>query len=207
MDPLILIRVLDVAGIFVFALSGGLVAVRNDLDVLGVVTIAFLPAMGGGTIRDLLLGVPVFWLTDPLTLAVAFIGGMAAFFASDFWPRLRVLVWIDAVGLALFAMVGAYKSATLGHNLAINMIMGAITAAAGGVLRDMVCGEKVMMLREDIYVSAALLGGLVFSLLGYFGLGSTLSLLAGALATFAVRSAGIVFDLDLPRARKREPRG
>lgn len=201
-DPAILIRVLDLAGIYVFALSGGMVAVRNDMDVLGVVVVSFFPAIGGGTLRDLLLDVPVFWLTDPVALMVALLGGLSAFFASSFWARVRALVWIDAVGLALFAMVGAQKAASLGHGFFVTIIMGAITATAGGLIRDVVCGEKTMLLREDIYASAALAGGAVFWACQAFGLDTSLGLILGAGTTMAIRAVAIHFKLNLPKPRQ-----
>ena len=162
MNADLIIRILDVSGVFVFALSGGLVAIRQDMDLFGIIVVAFLPAVGGGTLRDLLLDVPVFWLTDPISLFAATLGGLAAFLSPGFWARLRVLVWIDAIGLSLFAMVGASKALELELSIFIVMIMGTITATAGGLIRDIVCGERAMLLREDIYASAALAGCLVF---------------------------------------------
>lgn len=203
MESLMLLRGLDLTGIFVFAISGGLVAVRNDLDILGVIVVAFLPALGGGTLRDVLLDQPVFWLDDPLTMFVALLGGVSAFFASRFWSRLKVLVWIDAVGLTLFAMVGAHKAAMLGHSFLVVVFMGAITATAGGLIRDIVCGEKAMMLREDIYVTAALLGGSVYWLCTAFDVQASLGLVVGALATFSIRAAAIHFNLNLPKPARR----
>jgi len=196
-----LLRGLDIAGIFVFAISGGLVAARNDLDVLGVIVVAFLPAMGGGTLRDLLLDQPVFWLNDTQTFFVAFAGGAAAFCAPKFLSKLRILVWIDALGLALFSMVGAYKAAELGYGFFVVVFMGAITATAGGLVRDIVCGEKVMMLREDIYVTAALLGCVLYCICNVIEISPSFSLLVGATSVFLIRGCAIIFDLNLPKAR------
>lgn len=100
----------DLLGVFVFALSGGLAAVRLRLDMFGVIVISFMPAIGGGTLRDLLLDVPVFWLKCEIYLFVSITAGLAAFFAPHFWSRMRALVWIDAVGLSLFCVIGASKA-------------------------------------------------------------------------------------------------
>ncbi len=197
-----LVRNLDLAGVFVFALSGGLAAVRQDMDLFGIVVVAFFPAIGGGTLRDLLLNQPVFWLNDRPALMVAALGGLAAFLAPGFWRRLKSLVWIDAVGLSLFAMVGASKALELGHGLVITAIMGAITATAGGLIRDIVCGQKAMLLREDIYGTAALLGGAVFWTARHFDLDPSLALIAGALSVFALRAIAIRFEIDLPKPRR-----
>lgn len=197
-----LVRVLDLAGVFVFALSGGLAAVRQDMDLFGIIVVAFFPAIGGGTLRDLLLDQPVFWLSDRPALAVAALGGLAAFLASGFWSRLKSLVWIDAVGLSLFAMVGASKALELGHGFVITAIMGAITATAGGLIRDIVCSQRAMLLCEDIYATAALMGGAVFWLARHFGLDPSLALIAGALSVLMIRALAIGFDLDLPKPRR-----
>lgn len=202
MNPELLLRIIDMAGIFVFALSGGLAAVRQDMDLFGIIVVAFLPAVGGGTLRDLLLDQPVFWLGDTVSLAIAVAGGLAAFVAPAFWSRMKSLVWVDAVGLSLFAMVGASKALSLGHGLVVVVIMGTLTATAGGLIRDIVCGQKAMLLREDIYATAALLGCVVFFGVQAAGLDLSLSLLAGAVATFAMRALAIRFDLDLPKPRR-----
>ena len=202
MDADLLVRLLDLGGVFVFALSGGLAAVRQDMDLFGIVVVSFFPAVGGGTLRDLLLDQPVFWLNDNLSLGFAALGGLAAFLAPGFWSRLKALVWIDAVGLSLFAMVGAAKAMELGHGLVVTVIMAAITATAGGLIRDIVCGQKAMLLREDIYATAALIGGAVFWAAARFGPDPSLALLAGAFTVFTIRALAIRFDIDLPKPRR-----
>lgn len=199
MDTEALIRILDLSGVVVFALSGGLVAVRHKMDLFGIIVVAFLPAVGGGTLRDLLLDQPVFWLTDHMSLVAALVGGVAAFLSPGFWLRLRALVWIDAVGLSLFAMTGASKAMDLGYGLFVVMIMGTITATAGGLIRDIVCGEEAMLLREDIYATAALIGSVLLYALMYLGVDPSASLLIGAACVLLVRGVAIKFDLSLPK--------
>ncbi len=205
MDADLVLRVLDVGGVFVFALSGGLAAARHGMDLFGIIVVAFLPAIGGGTLRDLLLDQPVFWLSDTSSLAVALCGGVAAFLAPRFWARFTALVWIDAVGLALFAMVGASKALALGHGFAVTVIMGTITATAGGLIRDVVCDDEALLLREDIYATAALAGGAVFwgvsTVISAPGGPSAWALLAGAGAVFVIRALAIRFKLSLPKPR------
>ncbi|MBO6690092.1 MAG: trimeric intracellular cation channel family protein [Henriciella sp.] len=202
-DAEIFLRLIDVAGVFVFALSGGLVAIRQDMDLFGIVVVSFLPAVGGGTLRDLLLDQPVFWLNDPISLLAAMIGGIAAFLSPGFWARLRVLVWIDAVGLSLFAMTGASKALDFGHGIFVVIIMGTITATAGGLIRDIVCGEKAMLLREDIYATAALIGCLVFWILRNVSFDASLSLFLGAVTIFLIRAIAIKYDLNLPKPHSK----
>ena len=203
MDAETFVRAIDIAGVFVFALSGGLVAIRQDMDLFGIIVVSFLPAVGGGTLRDLLLDQPVFWLNDPISLLAAMAGGVAAFLSPGFWARLRVLVWIDAIGLSLFAMTGASKAMGLGHEVFVVIIMGTITATAGGLIRDIVCGEKAMLLREEIYATAALIGCLIFWALNNANIDASLSLILGATSVFLIRSIAIRFDLNLPKPRSR----
>ncbi|MEL6365974.1 MAG: trimeric intracellular cation channel family protein [Pseudomonadota bacterium] len=194
-----LLALLDYAGVFVFALSGGLTAVRHRLDLFGVAVVALLPAVGGGTVRDLLLDAPVFWLENEAYVALAAGAGVAAFAAPRFWSKLKVLVWFDALGLALFAVVGAAKAYALGHGALVVVIMGTITATFGGLIRDVVCNETPMLLREEIYATAALAGAGVYWLSRDLGATNTAGLLIGGGVAFAIRWAAIVFKLSAPK--------
>ena len=198
-EPQELIELVDRIGVFVFALSGGMVAVRHRMDLLGVLVISLFPAVGGGTLRDLLLGVPVFWLTDQASLILALSAGLAAFFFANFWARLHALVWVDAAGLALFAVVGASKAYAVDGSFLVSVFMGAMTATAGGLIRDVVCNESPMLLREEVYATAAIAGAATYWLAREAGMAGQESLVVGALVAFAVRAAGIVFNLRLPR--------
>ena len=202
MDPELFLLFADRAGTFVFALSGGIAAVRRDMDLFGVIMLAFLPAVGGGTLRDLLLDVPVFWLEDTWALLFALAGGLAAFFAAstiDAWKPLR---WADAAGLALFAVAGAAKAAELGFNIVVMLLMGIITATFGGLLRDVVANREPLILKEDIYATAALLGGGAFALLSAVSETEPFAFLGGCLAAFALRGAAILFQWELPKPRR-----
>lgn len=197
--PQELIELVDRVGVFVFALSGGMVAVRHRMDLLGVLVVSLFPAIGGGTLRDLLLGVPVFWLTDQASLILALCAGLAAFFFANFWARLHALVWADAAGLALFAVVGASKAYAVDGSFLVSVFMGALTATAGGLIRDVVCNESPMLLREEVYATAAIAGASTFWLAREAGMSEQEGLLTGSLVAFVVRTAGIVFKLRLPR--------
>ena len=196
----LILNLFDWAGVFVFALSGGLMAVRQKFDLLGIIIIAWLPAIGGGTLRDLLLGEPVFWLNDPISLSLATFAGIAAFLGPHFWARIRALVWIDAMGLALFAVVGASKAASLGHGFLICTLMGTITATAGGLMRDVVCNEAPLLLRKEIYATAAIIGAASFYIANAFGLTEGIALTIGATIAFIIRGLSLKFDLNLPRS-------
>lgn len=200
MDAGLALSLLDHAGVFAFALSGGLTAVRHRLDIFGVIVIALLTAVGGGTLRDLLLDQPVFWLDDQVSLMLASGAGIAAFLVPGFWSRLRSLVWIDAVGLSLFTVVGASKALQLDHGFLVVVIMGTMTATAGGLIRDVVCNETPLLLRQDVYATAALAGAATFWTCSVAGASEATSLAAGALTAFAIRAAAIRLRISLPQS-------
>ena len=191
----------DRIGVFVFALSGGIAAVRKEMDIFGVIVLAFLPAVGGGTLRDILLDVPVFWLEDNISLMLAAAGGLAAFFFYKFIENFRPLRWADAVGLVLFCVTGAQKAAFLEHSFVVVPIMGVMTASAGGLIRDVVANQDPLLLKEDIYATAALLGALVYAVLWFLGVSSPIAFAAGFVAAFVLRALAIVFKLKAPVAR------
>ena len=201
MSPELILSLFDGLGIFVFGLSGGLMAVRQNFDILGVILISFLPAIGGGTLRDLMLDQPVFWLSDSYILWLPTLAGVLAFIAPDRLSRIRSLKWIDAGGLALFAVVGASKAMKLGYGPGICILMGTMTATAGGLIRDVVCNETPLLLRQDIYATAAILGAGVFFAARTFGLGELAALSLGAGLCFIIRALSIRFGWNLPRSK------
>lgn len=203
----LILNLFDWTGVFVFALSGGLMAVRQKFDVLGIIIIAWLPAIGGGTLRDLLLDQPVFWLDDPIALSLATLAGIAAFFGPHFWARIKALVWIDAMGLALFAVVGASKAASLGHGFLICTLMGAMTATAGGLIRDVVCNETPLLLRKEVYATAAIFGAASFYLAYKSGVTEGWALAIGAAIAFVIRGLSLKFNLNLPRSDFKKQNG
>lgn len=192
---------LDQVGVLVFAVSGGIVAVRAKMDPLGVLVLSFLPALGGGTLRDLILDVPVFWLTDPRSLLMVMFGAILAWIFGTRVEDFKPIRWADAVGLALFAVAGTAKALELGHSVTIAVIMGGVTASAGGLLRDVVAGREPMLLKQDIYATAALLGGLGYALSDRAGLSFELSTLIGFSLAFALRACAIRFGWSLPQAK------
>lgn len=201
MTSALIFDLFDWVGVFVFALSGGLIAIRQKMDIFGVVVIALLPAIGGGTLRDILLSQPVFWLEDQISLLIAAGAGVAAFLAPRFWTKFRSLRWLDSAGLALFAVVGASKAYSLDYGLLICAIMGMITATAGGLLRDVVCNETPMLLKADIYATAAFAGAVVYYLSREQGLSELISLSLGAGLVFTLRAVTILYKLNLPTSK------
>lgn len=208
MDPATVFVALSQIGLFVFAVSGALTALRNDMDAFGVAMIAFVTGVGGGTIRDVLLGsFPVWWIADPWAIAICAAGAVAAIAAQPaIASRLRALIWADAAGLAVFAIIGAQAALAAGAPAFIAVFMGAVTATFGGVVRDVLCNEVPLILREEIYATAALIGAGVYMGLLATGLATGPAAIVAALATFAIRAAAILFNIRSPKiGRPRRP--
>lgn len=202
MDFSLPILLADRVGVFVFALSGGIAAARKEMDLFGVLVLAFLTAVGGGTLRDLILDAPVFWLKDTLSLGLSAAGGLVAFHLWKPIDAFRPLRWADAAGLALFSVAGAAKAAGLGHSFVIVLIMGTMTASAGGLLRDVVANRvPLLLLPGELYATAALLGAGVYGALHFNGAGEGLAFAAGMAAAFSLRAAALAFNLSLPKAK------
>lgn len=206
MTPL---EIADAVGVFVFALSGGLLASRRGMDLFGILVIALLPAIGGGTLRDLLLDRPVFWLEQSNTILIALAGGLTTAILGERIARFKTLIWFDAMGLALFCVIGAQAAHALGYGPVVVVMMGTITASFGGLLRDVVCNEVPLILREDIYATAALIGALTYWAAVTFGLSDTYAMAIGGGTAFAIRAIAITIKtiqpkLILPRFKKKE---
>lgn len=203
-----LLELLDYASVFVFALTGALVASRAQLDIVGFAFVASLTAVGGGTLRDVLLDRnPVFWVAQPAFIAVAVAAAVLVFFTAHlFESRLRVLTWLDALALAVAVPAGVGVALTMGQHWAIVLLMGVATGCLGGLLRDVVCNEVPLVLKQgELYVTAAFAGAgaaLVASLL--LPAGAALTVCAGV--TFVLRSGSLVFGWRLPVYRSRPPR-
>jgi uncharacterized membrane protein YeiH len=202
------LRWLDLAGVAVFAASGALVASRKQMDAVGFVVIAAVTGFGGGTLRDLLLGrTPVFWLRAPELVAVAALVAVLVFFAAHrVENRFRVLLWFDAVGLALYAVLGAEIALLAGADPWAAVLLGVVTASFGGILRDVICNEVPLILRREIYLTAAAIGAATFVALRPEGIWREPAFLAGAAACFGIRAAALARGWSLPGYRPRPGR-
>jgi len=190
-------------GIFVFALSGALAAARKEMDIFGFAVLALMPAIGGGTLRDLVLDLPVFWVEHSRPIVIALAAALVAWVAErHVASRRRLIVWADALGLALFAAVGAEKAwvATGDHLIAV--MMGVTTGVAGGMIRDIIANEVPLILQQDIYATAAVVAAAAFVLASSAGAPAPWPLLAGIAAGFAVRACAIAWNWSLPRRRR-----
>ena len=148
----------------------------------------------------MILDAPVFWLTDTTALLMVLGGAILAWLFTSRLDDFKPIRWADAIGLALFAVTGAAKAMELGHSITIAVIMGGVTASAGGLLRDVVANREPLLLKQDIYATAALLGGLGYAVSYTSGLSFELSTLIGFSLAFALRACAIRFGWSLPRA-------
>lgn len=203
-----MLYILDYAGVVVFAATGALAASRKQLDIIGFLFFAALTGVGGGTLRDLVLGrTPVFWVVDPAYVLACLATGVIVFFAAHLveW-RYRLLLWLDAIGLAAYCVMGAAIGLASTGSAPIAIITGILTATCGGILRDILADEPSVLLRSEIYISAALAGACTFTLLEAFDLPSFVSSAAGFVAAFALRGGAIRYGWTIPRYRPRPGR-
>ena len=199
---------LDTASVFVFALTGALAASRKQLDIVGFLFFAAITAVGGGTVRDLLLGRdPVFWIERPLVLAVAAVAAAIVYVSAPLMEsRASWLTWLDAAALAIAMPAGLTVALQLGHGGGIALIMGVITGTLGGLMRDVVANEVPMVLRAgELYVTAAA-GGALVGLLAALVLPVSLALIIAGGVCFLLRAGSIAFGWHLPTYRSRPPR-
>lgn len=188
----------DLFGTIVFAITGSLVGKHKQMDLFGVIVIALVTALGGGTLRDILLGnLPVFWISQPEIIVVCVVSAIFTFFASDRlpFPR-RTLLLSDAIGLATFSVIGAQTAISFHPIIAI--IMGGMTGTAGGMIRDLLSDEIPVILRRDIYATAAMSGATVFVILYHTHSNHDLALLCGAIVTLSIRLLAIRQRWNLP---------
>jgi len=191
---------LEMAGTAAFAVSGALAASRKRMDIFGFCVLALMPAVGGGTIRDVIIDRhPVFWVSDNRYVAVAIIAALVVFFAPH--PpgsRRRVLVWMDALGLALFAALGTEICLQHDTGPLVAVMLGVTTAVTGGMIRDVICNEIPLILSREIYATAAFAASVSYVATDNVGLGSEVSLAVAVVAGFVVRALAIIYNWSLP---------
>jgi uncharacterized membrane protein YeiH len=204
-----LLDALDYASVFVFALTGALVASRAQLDLIGFIFIASLTAVGGGTLRDVILNRDmVFWVANPTYIGVAALAAVIVFFTAHLLEsRYRSILWLDAFALAIAVPAGVAVAQSMGQPRSIVLIMGITTGCMGGLMRDVVCNEVPLVLKQgELYVTCAVTGAIAALLAVWFGLPDPVALLICAAATFALRGGSIAFGWRLPVYKSFPPR-
>lgn len=189
---------LDYAGVIVFAITGALAAARNRHDFITFAVFAVLTGIGGGTLRDLLIAAPVFWIHASGYLVVCFAGAAVVWLLGHRLWRSSALVWLDAVGLSGYAVIGAWKSLEFGVTPIVAIAMGTITATFGGILRDLFAERPSVLLQREIYITAAVATAVVFVALRSTALDSVFCSAIAFVVGFSLRAGAIMWQWKLP---------
>jgi uncharacterized membrane protein YeiH len=198
-----LVHFFDIIAAVVFAVSGALVASRKGLDVMGFMWLAVITGVGGGTVRDLILNVPVFWVQNPAHVSACLVTAVVMHFIAPLVePRSKTLLWFDAFGLALVTIAGTVKALDVGAPALVAIAMGAVTGSVGGIIRDTLGHVPSVLLRHEIYITASVLGACAYVALNSLGVDRLPAMVAGFLVTLVVRSLAIAFGWSLPVFRQ-----
>jgi uncharacterized membrane protein YeiH len=196
---------IELVAVGVFALTGAIVAARNKMDPVAFIILATVTGIGGGTIRDAILATPAFWLNDPIDLIVCAAVAIAVFLSRATFVELerqrgalRVLPWADALGLTMFAVAGAERALVTGAHPVAAIVLGAITASFGGIIRDVFIGKTTLIASREVYITAALVAATVYVAIQQTVGHATAAALIGMLAGFVLRAGAIVFGWSLP---------
>ena len=202
-----LVHFFDVLAAVVFAVSGSLVASRQRLDVMAFMWFAVITGVGGGTVRDLILNVPVFWVQSPIYVSACLVTAVAMHFVAPLVEsRYRMLVWFDAFGLALVTVAGTVKASDVGSPALVAVAMGVVTGIVGGILRDTLGHVPSVLLGREVYVTASVLGACTYVGLNGLNVGRLPAMIVGFLVTFGVRGLAITLGWSLPVFRESAKR-
>ena len=203
MTPPALPPLLDLLGIAVFALSGALLAARLRQTFVTLAFFALVTGVGGGSVRDLLIGAPVFWVRDPWVAPVILLTALVAWFAPGRWWKgsstgSGLLDWADALGLAVYSTLGTAKALAYGVEAVPAVLMGIVTGCVGGIIRDVLAGQPSILMRPELYVTAAALAGTLCAAGPLAGLPPALVWTVAAAAAFGLRGAALIWNIELP---------
>jgi uncharacterized membrane protein YeiH len=193
---------LDLAGIGVFAVSGALVAVRLKQTFVTSCFFALVTGVGGGSVRDALIGLRAFWLTDQWVAAVVLAAAMLVWLTPRRWWEGRLLEWADAAGLATYAVIGTAKALTYGVAPLPAAVLGVVTGCVGGIIRDVLAGIPSILMRPELYVTAAALGAGLCTLLTALDVPAIIGWPLAGLAAFALRGAAMIWQIELPAYKR-----
>ena len=195
-------------GIVAFTITGALAASRYQMDAVGFVLLGTVTGIGGGPLRDLLLNIhPILWIERPEYLAVCIAVALVVFFTAHLMDkRYRLILWFDAIGLALFATVGAERALSVGAAPIVAITMGVITACFGGIIRDVLGHQRSIIFGQEIYVTAALSAAVVYVVLNQFGASREVAVVAGIVIGFGLRAGALRYGWSLPRYHPTPPR-
>ena len=195
----------DLLGTVSFAISGVLTAMKKGMDPFGIFIIAFVTAVGGGTLRDLLMNAPVFWMSDLMYIyVIAASAVVAVVFRAQLSYLRRSLFLFDTIGIALYTLVGIQKGIAADFHPVICVTLGTLSACFGGVIRDILCNEIPIIFRKEIYATACIAGGAVFFIAEYSGLPAWLQFTLATGVIITIRLVAVIFKLSLPSFYNKE---
>jgi uncharacterized membrane protein YeiH len=198
MEVISFIDAIGIFGVVVFAVSGALAAGRHRMDPIGFILLGTITAIGGGSLRDILLDRPVFWTEAPEQLVISIIVSLVTYFVvPPSLARKKWIAWSDAAGLAAFAVQGSFIALDQGVSPVVAVVMGMLTATGGGVVRDLLCGDRAMILSGQLYASTALAGSVVLVVLVATGVSNNLAATIGFLIVLLTRGATLIFNIRL----------
>jgi len=193
-------NIIETLGIMAFAFSGALAAMQKRLDVFGVLVLTFVTAIGGGTLRDIMIGsLPVAWLKDLqtiFTLIICYV--IALFFRNQLRKYIMIMFWLDTIGLAFFAVVAIAKAVSFGLHPIVAVAIGTISGCFGGIIRDVLLNEIPYVFRKDVYASACIAGGFMYFFLSYFIADNNLVSLMSGGVIIIIRVGAKYFNLEMP---------
>lgn len=192
---------IDILGTFSFAVAGAFAAMEKKLDPFGVLIISFATAIGGGTLRDIIIGdLPVAWLTNLTAILVILTGAVAAVFFGSYLKKLdKMLSLFDAMGLGLFTLIGIEKGITHHFSMGVCIMLGTITGCFGGVIRDVLLNNVPLLFQKEIYASASMLGGVIFFVLLHLSMADNIASAISILVIFFIRLLAVQFNWSLPK--------
>ena len=199
-----IIYALDIIGTFAFAISGALVAMKKSFDIFGVIIIAFVTAIGGGMIRDVLINAhPINWIGDINYIWTILFGVLITFlFRSKIAPLRRTMFLFDTIGISVFTLLGLQKGLTYNLHPFVALVMGMSSAVMGGVTRDVLTNEIPLIFHREIYASACLAGGVVYLILNNFQINEDVQFIIAASVIVVIRTVAVKYELELPRVKK-----
>jgi len=192
------INAIGIFGVVVFAISGAFAAARKRMDPIGFLLLGTITAVGGGTVRDIILGRPVFWLADPSQLVIALVASLATYLFISIVAHLKRqkwMAWSDALGLAAFAVQGSFIALEMKMPPVVAVIMGMMTAVGGGLIRDILSSERPMIFRGQLYAIAAMTGAITVVAMHQAGISNSITAAAGFIIAFATRGVSMIFNI------------
>ncbi len=194
------LQYIDYFGTLALALTGAFIAAEIEMDLFGMIFLAAITSMGGGTLRDIVLGIPVFWISDPTYLYIALGSGPLVFLTQSYLLKLgKLLFALDTIGLSFYAIIGVHKTLSFDHLYIVAFVMGVITAVLGGIIRSLFSQEVSILYKRELYATVAAFASLTYLGLNLLGIDQGLCILITTSLTFVFRTVSIKYDIGLPK--------